>query len=394
MAEEEAGRGVGPWADTDFKFAWALTGKAIYFERSFRRAKNIWRMTVDPETLRATGMERLTTGSEGEAEFALSADGSKLAFTSEAEQVRAWMFPFDATRGRVTGAGQAATSPGLQAWEGSLSQDGKKLAFASKRAGKWEMWEKSFLDGREMPIAADDMYVRNEPQWSPDGTRLAYVRQKPSTVEQQAVIRDSKTGNEEEVTALTHRFMMVFDWSPDGKWLLVSEENEQSGQTEIWEEPATGGHEKGRKIVPSELKCDLWQGRFSPDGRWIAFEAVKSKAEGFDSTIYVAPTAGGAWIRITEGKHWDDKPRWSPDGKTIYFVSERGGFLNVFGRRFDPAASKPIGDMFQVTQFHDPRSLMIANSVSTIGLSVTQDRLMVTVSQGSGSIWILDNVDR
>jgi len=188
VAEAAAGRGMSSWADTDLRFAWAPAGNAIYFERSFRGAKNIWRMKVDPSTLRATGMERLTTGSEGEVEFALFADGSKVAFTSQSEQVRAWMFPLDAARGKVTGAGQAVTSAGQEAWEGSLSMDGKKLACASKRAGRWEIWEKSFVDGGEAPIAADDMYVRNEPQWSPDGSRLAYTRQVPSTGEQQLVI--------------------------------------------------------------------------------------------------------------------------------------------------------------------------------------------------------------
>ena len=96
--------------------------------------------------------------------------------------------------------------------------------------------------------------------------------------------------------------------------------------------------------------------------------------------------------RITDGKHWDDKPRWSPDGKTIYFVSRPGGFFNVWGIHFDPAAGKPIGQPFQVSKFDSPR-LMIPQWIGPVGLSLTQDKLVLTVAQASGNIWVLDNVD-
>jgi len=102
----------------------------------------------------------------------------------------------------------------------------------------------------------------------------------------------------------------------------------------------------------------------------------------------------GRWYvtQITEGKHWDDKPRWSPDGRIIYYVSERKGFFNVWGIRFDPVKRKPEGEPFQVTTFDNPR-LMVADVIPTVGLSLTQDKLIVTTAQVSGSIWLLDNVD-
>src|ERR1041384_6293535 len=39
-----------------------ISGNAIYFERTFRGARNLWKMSVDPNTLKATAIERLTTG--------------------------------------------------------------------------------------------------------------------------------------------------------------------------------------------------------------------------------------------------------------------------------------------------------------------------------------------
>src|ERR1700682_6545683 len=101
------------------------------------------------------------------------------------------------------------------------------------------------------------------------------------------------------------------------------------------------------------------------------------------------PAAGGEWTRITEGKHWDDKPRWSPDGRTIYFVSGRSGFFDVWGIHFNPAEGKPVGKPFPVTAFNKP-NLMISQRIEGAELSVTQDRLALLIEETSGSIWVLD----
>ena len=174
LGEVSIGRGIDEQA-MDYDFSWAPSGKAIYFERTFRGARNLWKVSVDHDTLAATAIERLTTGPGLDTRLAVSADGTKLAFTAETQHIRVWLFPFDATRGQVTGAGQPVTSPGVEAWWPSLSSDGKRVAFCSLRAGKWELWEKSLSDGSEVPIVADDD-KRDGPQWSPDGTRLAYSR--------------------------------------------------------------------------------------------------------------------------------------------------------------------------------------------------------------------------
>ena len=112
-----------------------------------------------------------------------------------------------------------------------------------------------------------------------------------------------------------------------------------------------------------------------------------------ESTLYVVPAAGGAWTRITDGKHWDDKPRWSPDGKTIYFVSGRGGFFNVWGIHFDPDGGKPVGEPFRVSAFEGP-GLMIPKWIPPVELSINENKLVLNMEEVSGGIWVLDNVDR
>jgi hypothetical protein len=47
-----------------------------------------------------------------------------------------------------------------------------KLAYSAKRAGRAEIWQVDLVHGAESVLSADDEYVRDEPQWSPDGRQL------------------------------------------------------------------------------------------------------------------------------------------------------------------------------------------------------------------------------
>jgi Tol biopolymer transport system component/DNA-binding winged helix-turn-helix (wHTH) protein len=382
---------MGEWP-VDFTFAWAPEGKAIYFERAYRGTRNIWKLVMDPDTLKAIGIERLTTGAGPDTEAVVSRDGMRLAFTAKSEHVRTWIFPFDVSHAHISGEGRATTSSGGRAVVPNLSRDGKKLVFGIERTGTWEMWQKSLVDGHEAPIIADE-YVRESPQWSPDGARLAYQREKPG--ERQLMIWSAENRIEEPLTTLGNaEYQIVYDWSPDGKALLVSRAASETQQFEIWLVPITAAphaETAARKIISCPT-CSLFQPHFSPDGRWIAFEATTDTATGIDSALYVTSAAGGPWIRLGEEKHWDDKPRWSPDGKTIYFLSGRSGFFDVWGIHFNPARGTPVGKPFAVTAFDKP-SLMISQRIEGAELSITQDRLALLMEETSGSIWVLDNVE-
>jgi Tol biopolymer transport system component/DNA-binding winged helix-turn-helix (wHTH) protein len=386
-----AAPGIAEWR-TDYRFAWAPSGKAIYFERTFRGARNVWRMAVDPVTLQPTKVERLTTSPGLDADLSISPDGNRLAFTSERQQIRAWAFPFDANHGRLTGPGKPVTSAGIEAWALNLSRDGKRLSIWGNHDGQTGTWETSFPNGHEEPLVMDDSYLRNAPIWSPDGKHAAYVRSQPSSDKIQVVVWSSDNRKESPVQAGNLAWALVSGWSPDGKSVLVSRWKTPTDRPAIWQlyvDPPLSGESSVQEAI-SDPNYALYQPHFSPDGRWIVFEAVRDL---LNSTIYAIPAAGGPWIRITDGKQWDDKPRWSPDGKTIYFLSERKGFFNVWGVHFDPANGRPHGEAFQVTSLETP-SLMIPKYIPFVEFSLTNGRLVLPLAQTSGNIWTLENVDR
>jgi Tol biopolymer transport system component len=250
------------------------------------------------------------------------------------------------------------------------------------------------VDGREAPIIADG-HSRAAGSWSPDGRQLVYIHDPSNaTTPQQLMIWSSETHNEEPFTTLSDTERVVYDWSTDGAWLLVSQVATDT-RAEVWLLPvAAAPHAEtaARKII-SDPKYDLWQPHFSPNRRWIVFEAVTNSPTIAESALYMVPAAGGAWTRITGGKHWDDKPRWSPDGKTIYFVSGRGGLFNVWGIHFDPAEGKPVGEPFRVSTFGG-YGLTIPRWIPPVDLSLNDDKLVLTMEEVSGGVWVLDNVER
>ena len=177
----------------------------------------------------------------------------------------------------------------------------------------------------------------------------------------------SQSRTEEPLTISSRTPPDAYDWSSDGKWLLISRENSASGHSDVWLLPVASrpNAEAAAQKVTSSQEYDLYQCHFSPDGRWIIFQAWRNRSSAVEPPLFVMAATGGPWIRITDGKHWDDKPRWSPDGKTIYFVSGRGGFFNVWGIRFDAVKGKPVGDPFQVTLFESP-SLMVPTNIPPV----------------------------
>jgi Tol biopolymer transport system component len=277
------------------------------------------------------------------------------------------------------------------------------LVFRKQRANKEEVRVKSLDDGRETLLAAGDDFRRVNPIWSHDGSRLLYLRLHSSDFGQAEIdpqtdrslaLRTLGDSDEQVVTSPTQGRLSLTDWTPDGKWILASSDWRTPGRVALCLFPldAAPHAETQMQVVASDPDNHLWQGRFSPDGRWISFNAYNATDAAF-STIYVVSTSGGPWVRITEGQYWDDKPRWSPDGKAIYFVSNRTGFFNVWKVRFDPTSGKPLDQPARVTAFESSAQMVMPNIVQ-MEMALTSDRLILPMMEASGGIWVLENVDR
>ena len=194
----------------------------------------------------------------------LSPDAKKVAASVEDD---VWIY--DVARGlrsRFTFAPGIDTNP---VW----SPDGRSIAFCSNRTGRYGIYRKSSdLTGDEDKLFVDDIDTLTD-SWSPDGKLLMVHRRDPTTQEDLAVL------------------------------------------------PVGGAAGAPSKIGATFIQTPFRElhGKFSPDGRWVAYTSNESQR----SEIYVAPFPGpGGKQRISTAG--GSQARWRADGKEIYYVAADG----------------------------------------------------------------------
>jgi Tol biopolymer transport system component len=148
--------------------------------------------------------------------------------------------------------------------------------------------------------------------WSPDGSRLVFSagRGTPLDVYQQAA---NGAGTEERILGGGGN-KYVSSWSRDGRFIMYHIGNAGSPTgNDLWILP-TFGDRKPRPFVQTPF--NETSGRFSPDGRWVAYQSNESGR----SEVYVVPFPGpgGKWQVSTGGGEY---PRWRRDGKELFFLA-------------------------------------------------------------------------
>src|SRR4051812_38463463 len=82
----------------------------------------------------------------------------------------------------------------------------------------------------------------------------------------------------------------------------------------------------------------------SPDGKLVVYvvSELDRSTEKSNSDLYLIPFAGGEPKRLTTSAGADNHPRWSPDGKSIAFLSTRGGSAQVWLLPLDGGEARPV----------------------------------------------------
>jgi Tol biopolymer transport system component len=153
------------------------------------------------------------------------------------------------------------------------------------------------------------------PAFSPDGTKVAFVSARKGVGE--LFQRDVRGTGEEELLFTAGTQLGVGDWSPDGRFILLTRLSRKTG-FDIWTYSV-----KERKAEPwFEGPLDQFGPRFSPNGRWIAY----SSDESGKSEVYVQafPEKGQGRWQISKGGL---QPAWRRDGKEIYYESLDGTLM-------------------------------------------------------------------
>ena len=165
------------------------------------------------------------------------------------------------------------------------------------------------------------------------------------------------------------------NWAADGLRLIVTNQSEKlTGFLDV----ATGRTNLFLSFAPYTGSSAP---RTSTDDQWLLFYTPTDNGR---SKVWVAPVRESKvpekdWIQITDGQHWDAVAEFSPDGKTIYFLSHRDGFRCHWAIRVDASTKKPIGKPFAVQHYHNPRRSPGYVRAGRVASAVAKDKIVFTM---------------
>jgi dipeptidyl aminopeptidase/acylaminoacyl peptidase len=168
-----------------------------------------------------------------------------------------------------------------------------------------------------------------------------------------------------------------FTWSPDGRSIAYI--SMQSGNSEIWIVPASGGNPR-RLTSTFVLKK---QPRWSPDGKSIAFVEVPDSGSADVSLVDIED---GATTNLTENINDSRNPVWAPDSKRIAYVEKTAGRTRLVVLDLESRQARPLVDaaVSQLTWSPDGNSLAyVANPLlGNDDRRENQDIFIISVSGG------------
>ena len=340
---------------------------------------NIWRLPVDSKTLRVGSLEPLTSGSAQVEAPSVSHDG-RVVFASTDTSWDLWSLPVDTNRAaRLGEPARLRTGRTMDAYP-YLAPENNKLVFGSFRGTQWDVWLRDLATGREIALADSNVDEIN-PILSPDGSKVAYQTSDGPRVTFHVV--PAAGGAPQKIFTGEGRIHLS-QWAPGGESLLI----ERYSKTKVVDLLTI---RTGKTVeIMRHPEYDLFQPMFSPDEKWILVNPSYLGQE----LVYIAPFRDGAaapvseWFQATDGK-FDVKPRWSPDGNTLYFVSIRDGAQSLRAQRLDPATKRPKGESIELLAFSGTRRSPFNMQIQWYEIAVNRDRIVFSQGDRTGNIWML-----
>ncbi|MBS0373434.1 MAG: CehA/McbA family metallohydrolase [Proteobacteria bacterium] len=244
---------------------------------------------------------------------------------------------------------QLTDGPGYD-YQPDWSPDGRSVVYVTYRDGALELALLDLETGSSRLLTGEHA-VNVEPRWSPDGRRLAFVSSRYHGHFHVFTAGVGAAGLEhvervtgEQQSPLRRYYYSAFDheispvWTRDGSSLIyVSNRGHVHGTGGFWQQEARAGapaHELHYEETNWRARPDL-----SPDGKRLLYSSYLGRN---GHQLWLLPAGGGDALPISYGD-WDEVgARWSPDGRTIAFLSNRGGDLALWLQDAVGGAQRPL----------------------------------------------------
>ncbi len=239
----------------------------------------------------------------------------------------------------------------------SISPDGTRIVFTAARTGIGEShggYLRAFGDrtmwlvgtnGQDPRMLAEGEQGTGFMQvvWSPDGSRIAYLKVHQSNEVFECALEDRDLQGGPVVTVLTGADLCKnpqgFWWAPDGRLIFsLAEPSPNQNDSNLWEvrlDPKTGKLEDKPARITNWFGFSFASPTGTADGKRLAFLKFN-----FQSNVYVAEVqAGGARIttprRLTLDERNDFPMTWTSDSRAVIFFSDRNGTYQIFKQNLD-----------------------------------------------------------
>ncbi|MCK4758009.1 MAG: PD40 domain-containing protein [Thermoplasmata archaeon] len=341
----------------DTNASWTLDSTKLMFESDRSGNRDIWEMNID-----GSNKIQLTATTHNETHPHTGPDGTKFLFASD--KYGDWsIFTINA---EGTSEMHLTTQTGIDQ-NSDWKKDGSKVAYASDASGlSLDIWQMNPDGTGKTRITTDDFYAEDDPSWSPDGTKIAYMG-------------ESAFGTDIWYTDFGVTIRLTTDpafdgqpaWSPDGTRIAFT--SERSGNRDVWVMNSDGTAQTQLTTDTAADEYPCW----SPNNSKIAFASDRSGS--WD--IWIMDADGSNEVQLTDDVYIDTMPSWSNDSQWISYSSERDGNKDIY-----------MVDVFNLTTVRMTTDAApdLASSWTPYQTSGTK-RTFTSTSAGNNDVWLLES---
>lgn len=284
---------------------------------------------TNPVSDGARNIVQVTTASEGAVfDPTVAPNGSLMAFASTIHSTTSDIYLQSTTGSTIT---QLTDDPGDDVMP-TFSPDGNYLAFASNRAGNWNIYYVPTAGGRPVQLTFETEHELH-PSWSPDGKMIAYSRYGMQSGKWEVWTVDIENPSVRRLLV----YGMFPEWNPDvtkSKLLFQRPRQRGSRYHSVWTIDYINGESMHPTEIVSAANAAAINPSWSPDGNRIVFVTVidpeaEPSAKPGQCDLWVVDLDGANRTNLTNGKSANYQPTWATDGN-IYFVSNRSGVDNIW----------------------------------------------------------------
>ncbi len=257
----------------------------------------------------------ITAGRGEDRSPAVSPDGRAVVYASQAVSFNIERVRFDGEAGKVIGNAEPVTRGDDFSPFFSVSPDGKAIVFQSQRGGRLTLWRQDIETGVLTQLAGDDKAAYAQPEWSPDGMQIAFVRTE-SGRPGEIWMMSSDGANPRMITP--HSGFVT--WQPGARAIAYYDSQRRDVRLLDLEKRSV-------RVLANEGTVRTLQ-KFSADGKWMLYQAIGDRGVTEVRVVAVGDPKSRVLVRSA---HENGHPFFSPDLRWVYFQPDHKNIYRIPG---------------------------------------------------------------